>query len=140
MCSIIGMINKNEIRLGNIITSYDVLIEGLNPIPWVIYPSDMMEMYNKDDWNRYHGIEITKEILLKFKVNFHEGNSDSLWVDYNLDNFVYLNDKDGKFYYVISVEVDDHSCYYFIEKEVKYIHQLQNIHFIWNEEELYISI
>jgi len=145
------MVNRKEIRIGNYLKKDNgfITVDSMDE-----YGINFEVNYGgKYEGIEYEGlfdspferdclfpIEITEELLAKSKFNFHKGNSDSSWVNCNLDSFVYLNNTDGKFYYVISVEVDDYSCYYFIEKEVKYIHQLQNIHFIWNEEELDISI
>lgn len=52
---------------------------------------------------------------------------------------VYFDGDNNKWMYVISREYDDHGCEYYIEREVKYVHDVQNLHYVLEGEELTIK-
>lgn len=76
------------------------------------------------------GIPLTEEWLVKFGFEKPECLEE---IDRDFTKqvgFRYVDDLGNKEYaYVISSEVDDYSCYYYVTKEIKFVHQLQNLYY-----------
>lgn len=131
---------KNEIRLGNIIKS--VSFEGRETLPWIVYPSDMIEMYNKDNWNRYRGIELTREWFIKcgFVLDGEYFKKGELDMNYCFKYYPHLG---GYYFYVEytdSPNEKDISEHYPISCTYKYVHELQNLYYVLTKEELKIDL
>ena len=87
-----------------------------------------------------HPVELTEEWLINLGFNKTECLET---FDGRLDKqvgFRYRNDLGERdYFYVISSEVDECSCYYYVTKEVKYVHQLQNIYHALTGDELCVK-
>lgn len=117
------MIKKNEIRLGNVIASQT--FESRVTFPWTVYESDMVEMYSKEKWDRYTGIELTNKWLISLGF-------ENIWGDrWNYKDVELLKD-DGKYFLIIE-ERTNFSKYYL------YVHELQNLVFALTGEELVLT-
>lgn len=112
----------NEFRLGNIIRT----VGGVLPY-WQIYEEDMMHIFSNFDtgnYNSYEPIPLTEEWLLKFGFEKIGG-----WDDYE----GYIKDE---------VEIALNEKYPFenyLQKELKHVHQLQNLYFALTGKELTIK-
>ena len=51
------------------------------------------------------------------------------------DDLYYCNDR-KHYQFVLERHHDDHGCEFFTEKQVEFVHQLQNAYWFWNDEEL----
>jgi len=79
-------------------------------------------------------IEITVEWLLKLGFEYH--SFDKNYVIKNKDGYCNsIKNNDGEWCY--NNDISDANCYFI--RELKYIHQLQNLYYALNEEELTIK-
>jgi len=134
---------KNELRLCNwlmvdgelkqVHSLYDWCDEGESGINGLVSMYDSMDV----KYPKVKAIPLTEEWLLRFGFNKPECLESA---DIRLDRQVgsrYRNDLGEKdYFYVISSEVDEYSCYYYVTKEVKWVHQLQNLYYCLTGEEL----
>jgi len=109
------MIKANELRIGNYIYSFDNIS---------IVTSKTIEAIESEymSGSPYEPIPLTEEWLLKFGFD----KAAVCWrIIYNeLGNVITINQVKGKFYLN------------YLDREIKYVHQLQNLHFALNNEEL----
>lgn len=79
-------------------------------------------------------IPLTEEWLLKFGLNSH-----------NLENGYYDGTcighypKSDGWYFVVDSYDDGYGGLNYTTKEIKYVHELQNLYFFWNDKELEIK-
>lgn len=89
--------------------------------------------YTVTDLEGLTPIPITKEWISEFKLLFYDLASTNTHIENVIGN--YTNGR-SKFYYVIDTVVNDHGEYIYIDKEILYVHQLQNLYFALTGEEL----
>ena len=113
----------NELRLGNLVLYSD---KNETPIPTTINIdiSDLILLNNSVKDVLYEPIPLTEEWLLKFGFEKKEGYYDRYY--YSIDGMNIKIDDD-----MFETEVGE--CLY---KSIKYVHQLQNLFFAINDEEL----
>lgn len=120
---------KNELRIGNLVNDsmYVVCINWSDIyLNKEIEPLLMIGGYYK----RYKieditPILLTKEWLIKCGLILHDLTTKE-YVDKN-EVGIYLGKDD--LYYVISSEEDNCGNIYYVDKHIKYLHQLQNLYF-----------
>lgn len=118
------MINSNELRIGNIVMVnkcftrvFSIANDGINHTIDNLGHAPIVEL---EKLSTLSGIELTPEILEKCKLPYIEGEYHSPDVRYEEGIPLRL------------IGLDDG----WIGKEVKYLHQLQNIYFALSGEEL----
>jgi len=122
------MINKRELRIGNLVKVINTIIEvteiqsrGINP-NWDSY---------KHSYDDLQPIALTEEILEKLSLE----KFDRYYSIYK--NWELVISKEGNKYIVDNIDGDishDDSDY-----KIRFLHQLQNIYYILNRKELNVS-
>lgn len=119
------MIDARELRIGNLIKSFSE-----NPVTVDIFILKMIDNGAHDNW--YNPIPLAEQWLLKF--GFETADAEMDFMEFEKNNVSICNRgglngmKDNPFYY----EIGDT----FIEKEIKFVHQLQNLYFALTGKEL----
>lgn len=125
------MVKANELRIGNYINysgnhrDYD----GTFNEEFARYLFDV-----KDEWDMISGIPLTKDWLMKFgfkQITYQTGEKT---LCFQADTWNVTNYANEGFKFWIS-ECDD--CPYY--KEIKHVHQLQNLYFALTDNELEIK-
>lgn len=125
------MMNNSELRIGNLITYESDIVEvsGISRSGCIDYNKNG---YDYGGWtsNEYQPIPLTEEWLVKFGLK-ETKDQDVLRV-----NYVNYHKGTDTFNYCIAYYFDDQGYVDNIFKEVKYVHQLQNLYFALTNEEL----
>jgi len=84
------------------------------------------------DRNIVGGIPLSEEWLLRFGLKSH-----------NLENGFYggecvghYSKSDGGYYFVVDANDDGYGGFNYTTTEIEFVHELQNLYFFWNKEEL----
>lgn len=120
--------NANELRVGNIVEIIHVDYgRKINAID--VY--DLVSIHEVSESLSFHPIPLTKEWLIKFGARDELG---AIWVDITKDKdpmFVSYNFESKSVYlYKNTIEED------LFKKQIKFVHQLQNLYFALTGEEL----
>jgi hypothetical protein len=119
----------SELRIGNWFKE-DMTLGGFSQIT----AEQILDLYNDPLDDFYQPIPITEELLLRLGFEYH--SFDKNYVIKNKDGYCNsIKKNDGEWCY--NNDISDANCYFI--REVKYIHQLQNLYFALNEEELTIK-
>lgn len=128
----------SELRIGNLMVAYDGLLcrviridtEGYVTEP--IKPFENIPIFQTMNVIKPRlPIPLTEEWLLKFGLNSH-----------NLENGFYDGTcighypKSDGWYFVVDSYDDGYGGLNYTTKEIKYVHELQNLYFFWNDKEL----
>jgi len=115
----------NDLRIGNWV--YLKLDE---------YNIELLEFEFESGWNMeyIHPIPITEEWLLKFGF-YYQSSDKNYVVKSKQENNNSIKKIDGDWCY--NNDYSDASCYFV--RELRYIHELQNLYYALNEEELTIK-
>jgi len=134
--------NANELRLGNFIQSksvkFDVVEVGFcETNNFKTIKSLTLSGFNIDicsgilySFEAFEGIPLTEEWLTKFEFN---KNSDN---DPCNTNYATYDEGTYTFNYCIDYYFDEQGYVEYVWKEIKYVHQLQNLYFALTGEEL----
>jgi hypothetical protein len=115
----------SELRIGNWFKE-----DTLEPKYAQITAEQILDLYDDPLDDFYQPIPLTEKWLLKFGFENLFGEN---YVVQNKDgHYNSIKKDDGEWCY--NNDISDASCYFV--KEVKYIHQLQNLYYALNEEEL----
>lgn len=114
------MIKINEIRLGNIVLNRFNEIEVLNII-------DSMQWLEDD----YNGLLLTDDLLTKLKFTKKELVTITFYEDYNIA--LNLGNKRSDYAYYLK-------GWKGYSKEIRYLHELQNLYFALTGKELDVNI
>lgn len=108
---------SNELRIGNYFIDEDGELVQLEE-----------KHFNWIDWSYCRPIPLTEEWLVKFGIylDFIEG-------DY-YESEVYI--KNEKYNYIIYSFENQYGIFDYIEKEVEYVHEIQNLYFALEKKEL----
>ena len=82
----------------------------------------------------YNPIHLTEEWLLKFGLN-----SQNLENGYYDGTCIGHYPKSDGWYFVVDSYDDGYGGLNYTTKEIKYVHELQNLYFFWNDKELEIK-
>ena len=125
----------NELRIGNtvsvdglFITVESINSEGIN----IFVDDDVLIEYASFGDDDYHvkPIELTEEWLIKFDFGYKSKSSCTEW---SIGLFSLTTDHEDEY----GDPTDGYDKFYYsFEKEVKYVHQLQNLYFALTGEEL----
>lgn len=118
---------SNEIRIGNLCLKQEEI--------YSITALDILNIEECEDRNSFHGfipIVIEKEWINKFKFTFNEKNNE--WWKASL-----IGSRIIKIYFETGVNQFAFTINAMQFKEIKYIHQLQNLYFALTGEELTIK-
>ena len=132
------MINLYEYRIGNylqlsdsndIVEIVSLSLKDKHKIKWKLLDKNNNIAYNPNIILK--PITITEEILNN--LNFHR-DDDNGFIDATFELWLYNMSKNSYDWWIYSYcEVDGKKSFI---KKIKYVHELQNIYFIINEEEL----
>lgn len=119
----------NDYRIGNLVNDNYMVIEidanGLGLVDANL-PDDLAS-YIYVEYENIKPIPLTEEWLNDVKILNNK--------DFYLENEVYY--KNGIFNYVIDTTIDGQdNSFYFIEKEVNFTHEVQNLYFALTNKEL----
>ena len=94
----------------------------------------LLSDYDKVNFEICRPIPLTEEWVLKLGFEYH--SFDKNYVIKNKDGYCNsIKNNDGEWCY--NNDISDANCYFI--RELKYIHQLQNLYYALNEEELTIK-
>lgn len=122
------MIDPQELRLKNIVTSKsegEITIERA----WQI-----------DEGEELFPVPITDERLIKFGyvkqderiLEPHSSFAGAIIWERDYKDILFY---EGQYHFVIDTVADDYEIN-FVTKEIEFVHQLQNIYFVWNDKEI----
>lgn len=131
------MIKLEEIRIGNILkkgndlvyVSFITMNQGVYHIGYVSSPFD--SFINVEQFDKFEYVQLTPELLLKmeFEKEVIEAPGIDYWDCYSYDIFD-LHYELGSFILI---------CSQIKNIEIKYLHQLQNVYYIFKNKELNLN-
>ena len=123
----------NELRIGNYVSTICGNVGRISFIaPNYVYVTITSEITKGED--EISGIPLTEEWLLKFGF-YYQSSDKNYVVKSKQENNNSIKKIDGDWCY--NNDYSDASCYFV--RELRYIHELQNLYYALNEEELTIK-
>jgi len=135
------MIKPNDLRIGNVLKRYDgeiVIVENINEAG---INGEFDLCWSTYIYNELSGIPLTEEWLLKFgfEKGIQKASTNTMYFDKKYNN--------TNLYYILVDKFPDCSIYLYVEllqselclRDIKYVHQLQNLIFALTGEELILN-
>ena len=122
--------NVNELRINNF-----VMVRMWGPLSKSFTEQkiniDLLSTCNSNP-SYVNPILINNEWLIRLGIYLHDLNVDK----FIEDNSVGTYDNGKKYEYIIETNTNDYGSYIYTTKEIKYVHQLQNLYFALSDKEL----
>ena len=140
--------NAKELRIGNII---DAGNNTPSPVEWIMLDGNICTSHGSGYETEFDGIPLTEEWLIKLGFRCDENGNASLDVfDYideedekNIMSISFSKERNREFEISICEDEKDYSdiinVQYIFVKNIKHVHQLQNLYFALTGEELTIK-
>ena len=122
-----------ELRIGNWF-SEDFHVDESKQTYAQITAEDILDLYDDPLDDFYQPIPITEEWLLRFGF-YYQSSDKNYVVKSKQENNNSIKKIDGDWCY--NNDYSDAACYFVTD--IKYVHQLQNMYYVLNEEELTIK-